>query len=70
MAETILGIDVGSSTLKVDQVNRSFRAVQLLGYASATLPPHADPAEVAQTLKDLLEEHSLESDHYVVAVGT
>ena len=70
MAETILGIDVGRSTLKVVQVSRSLRTVQLTGYASASLPADPDPAAVAQTLKDLLSEHGLESDHYVLAVGT
>jgi len=70
MAETILAIDVGSSTLKVVQVSRSLRAVQLSGYASVNLPADPDPSEVARTLKDLLSEHGLESDHYVLAVGT
>ena len=70
MAETILAIDIGSSTLKVVQVSRSLRAVQLSGYPRASLPTDPAPAEVAQTLSDLIGEHSLESDHYVLAVGT
>ena len=70
MAETILAIDIGSSTLKVVQVSRSFKAVQISGYASASLPADPAPSEVAQILNGLLTEHNLESDHYVLAVGT
>ena len=70
MAETLLAIDIGHSSLKVVQVSSSFRSVQILGYASASLPANPEPAVVAQILRDLLTEHNLVSDHYVLAVGT
>ncbi|UCG10978.1 MAG: pilus assembly protein PilM [Deltaproteobacteria bacterium] len=70
MSETILGIDIGSDTLKVVQVQRSLRAVEISGYASAHLPADSDSSQVARTLKDLVSEHNLESDRYVLSVGT
>jgi type IV pilus assembly protein PilM len=70
MAEKVLGIDIGSNTLKVVQVNRNLRVVEVTGYASANLPPNAEPSQVASLLKDLLAEHELESDRHVLALGT
>ena len=70
MAETTLSIDLGSSTLKVVQASRSLRTVQLSGHASASLPADLDSSVVTQILKDLITEHDLESDHYVLAVST
>ena len=70
MPEKILGIDLGSSTLKVVQVNWNFRSVEVSGYASASVPDDADPSQVSLILKNLLSEHNLDSDRYVLALGT
>ena len=70
MPEKILGIDIGSHSLKVVQLIRGFRTCQISGYASAELPQEADPAQIARTFADLISENNLESDHYLMAVGT
>lgn len=70
MPEKILGIDIGSRNLKVVQIVRGFRSVEVTGHARAPLAADAGPLEVARTLKDLLSTHGLESDRYVMAVGT
>ena len=70
MAEKILGIDLGSSAIKVVQVSRTLKAAQVTGYASARVPTDVDPGQVAQLLKDLIGHHGLESDRYLLAVGT
>jgi type IV pilus assembly protein PilM len=43
---------------------------QVSGYASARVPADAEPGQVAQVLKELIERHGLESDRYLLAVGT
>jgi len=70
MPEKILGIDIGSSRIKVVQVSRGLRASQMTGYASARLPADADPQQVATTLAGLISEENLESDRYLVALST
>ena len=70
MPEKILGIDIGSSRIKVVQVSRGLRASQMTGYGSAKLPPDADPQQVATTLAGLISEENLESDRYLVALST
>ena len=70
MPETILGIDIGSSAVKVVQVTRGLRASQVSGYASARLPQDADPPQVATTLVELISEENLASDRYLVALST
>jgi type IV pilus assembly protein PilM len=70
MPEKILGIDIAGSGIKVVQVTRGFRTSQVSGYATAELPADADPSQVASTLADLIAEENLESDRYVVALGT
>ena len=69
MPETILGIDIGSSAIKVVQVTRGFRVNRKSGYASVELPADADVSQVANTLVDLIAEKNLESDRYLVALG-
>jgi general secretion pathway protein L len=70
MVEKILGIDLGSDTVKLVQVTRQFRTMQLSGFANGRLPAGPDPAEQAKALKALIDEHDLGSDRYFVAVGT
>lgn len=70
MAEKILGIDLGTSAIKVVQVSRTLKASQVTGYASARVPAGSESAQVAQILKELIAEHNLESDRYLLAVGT
>ncbi|UCG22184.1 MAG: pilus assembly protein PilM [Deltaproteobacteria bacterium] len=70
MPEKILGIDIGSSSIKVVQVSRGFRVSQMTGYASARLPTDADPQQVAAALVGLISEHNLESERYLVALST
>jgi len=70
MPEKILGIDIGSSRIKVVQVSRGLRASQMTGYGSARLPADADPQQVATTLAGLISEQNLESDRYLVALST
>lgn len=70
MAERILGIDVGTSAIKAIQVSRTLKAAQVTGYASARVPAGSEPTQVAEILKDLIAQHHLESDRYLVAVGT
>jgi len=70
MPEKILGIDIGSSRIKVVQVSRGLRASQMTGYGSARLPADADPQQVATTLAGLISEENLESDRYLVALST
>ena len=70
MAEKILGIDLGTSAIKAVQVSRTLKASQVTGYASARVPAGSEPAQVAQILKELIAEHNLESDRYLLAVGT
>ena len=69
MPEKILGIDIGSSAIKVVQVTRGFRVCQKSGYASVELAENADVSQVANTLADLISEKNLESDRYLVALG-
>ena len=52
------------------QVTRGFRASQITGYGSVSLPTAADPLQVATTLVDLISEQNLESDRYLVALST
>jgi len=70
MPEKILGIDIGSSRIKLVQVSRGLKASQMTGYASARLPADADPQQVATTLAGLISEENLESDRYLVALST
>jgi type IV pilus assembly protein PilM len=70
MPEKILGIDIGSNWIKVVQITRGFRASQITGYGSVSLPTAADPLQVATTLVDLISEQNLESDRYLVALST
>lgn len=70
MPEKILGIDIAGSDIKVVQVTRGFKTSQVSGWARATLPADADPPHVATTLADLITEENLESDRYMVALGT
>jgi type IV pilus assembly protein PilM len=70
MPEKILGIDIGSSHIKVVQVSRGLRVSQMTGYGSARLPMDADPLQVAAALVDLISEQDLESDRYLVALST
>jgi len=70
MPEKILGIDIGSSRIKVVQVSRGLRASQMTGYGSARLPADADPQQVATALAGLISEENLESDRYLVALST
>lgn len=70
MLEKILGIDIGSSSLKVVQVRRGFRRLELGGYASAGLPAGAAPREVAGILHNLISEQELQSDRYLLSVST
>ena len=70
MPEKILGIDIGSSRIKVVQVSRGLRASQMTGYASARLPADADPQKVATTLAGLISEENLESERYLLALST
>ena len=70
MPEKILGIDIAGSGIKVVQVTRGFRTSQVSGYARASLPADADPSQVASSLADLIAEENLESDRYMVALGT
>jgi general secretion pathway protein L len=70
MPEKILGIDIGSSRIKVVQVSRGLRATQMTGYGSVELPEDADPQQVATTLAGLISEENLESDRYLVALPT
>jgi type IV pilus assembly protein PilM len=70
VAEKILGIDLGTSAIKAVQVSRTLKASHVTGYASATLPAGCEPAQVAQILKEFIAQHKLESDRYLVAVGT
>jgi len=70
MPEKILGIDIGSSRIKVVQVSRGLRASQMTGYGSARLPADAGPQQVAATISALISEENLESDRYFVALPT
>ena len=70
MPEKILGIDIGSSRVKVVQVTRGFRVNQMTGYGSTRLPADADPLQVATALVELISEQNLESDRYLVALPT
>ena len=70
MPEKILGIDIGSSGIKVVQVNRGFRVSQMTGYGSVGLPADADPQQIATTLVGLISAENLESDRYLVALPT
>jgi type IV pilus assembly protein PilM len=70
VAEKILGIDLGTSAIKVVQVSRTLKASQVTGYASARVPAGCEAAQVVQILKELIARHKLESDRYLVAVGT
>jgi Tfp pilus assembly PilM family ATPase len=70
MPEKILGIDIAVSGIKVVQVTRGFRTSQVSGYARTSLPADADPSQVASALADLIAEENLESDRYMVALGT
>jgi type IV pilus assembly protein PilM len=70
VAEKILGIDLGTSAIKAVQVSRTLKASQVTGYASARVPAGCEPAQMAQILKDLIARHNLESDRYLLAVGT
>jgi type IV pilus assembly protein PilM len=70
MSEKILGIDIGSSAIKVVQVTRGFRTSQVSGFARARLPLEASPSQVAGTLIDLITAQNLESDRYLVALST
>ena len=70
MPEKILGIDIGSSRIKVVQVSRSLRASQMTGHGSASLPADADAQQVATTLVNLISEEKLESDRYLMALPT
>ena len=70
MAEKILGIDLGTSAIKAVQVSRTLKASHVTGYASARVPAGCEPAQVAQILKEFIAQHNLQSDRYLLAVGT
>jgi type IV pilus assembly protein PilM len=70
VAEKILGIDLGTSAIKAVQVSRTLKASHVTGYASARVPAGCEPAQAAQILKELIARHNLESDRYLLAVGT
>jgi type IV pilus assembly protein PilM len=70
VAEKILGIDLGTSAIKAVQVSRTLKASHVTGYASARVPAGCEPPQVAQILKELIAQHNLQSDRYLLAVGT
>jgi type IV pilus assembly protein PilM len=70
VAEKILGIDLGSRVIKVVQVHRTLKTAQVTGYASARVPAGSEPGRVVQLLKELIGHHRLESDRYLLAVGS
>jgi type IV pilus assembly protein PilM len=70
VAEKILGIDLGSTAIKVVQVSRTLKMAQVTGCARARVPVNSDLGQVAQLLKELIDHRGLESDRYLLAVGT
>jgi type IV pilus assembly protein PilM len=70
MAEKILGVDIGSRSLKAVQISHGFRSALVTGYASMDLPPDADPSGVAQGLEQLISSHALTSPRTRLALGT
>ena len=71
MPEKILGIDIAGSGIKVVQVTRGFRTSQVSGYARAQLTCRLQiPRKWPSSLADLIAEENLESDRYMVALGT
>ena len=70
MPEKILGIDIGSSRIKVVQVTRGLRVNQMTGYGSARVPAGADPLQVATALVEFISEENLKSDRYLMALPT
>ena len=70
MPEKILGIDIGSSTIKVVQVARTLRSSQVSAYDTVKLPEDREPSQIASALVDLISEKNLQSDRYRVALST
>ena len=76
--KSVLGVDIGSSSLKVVQLKREHGAAVLETYGELSLGPYADveagqatnlPAEkISETLRDLLREAKVTTNHCGVSI--
>ncbi|NUP99674.1 MAG: type IV pilus assembly protein PilM, partial [Armatimonadetes bacterium] len=72
---SILGIDIGSDTIKVVEMAKAKGGYRLLNYGIAPTPPDSvvdgdvrDPEMVAEALKQLLKTHKIKSNRCVASV--
>ena len=65
MPQRILGIDVGSYSIKVAEIERSFRSFQLVGFFEQPIVPYetlGKEGSTTQALLKLFEEYNLSAD--------
>jgi general secretion pathway protein L len=71
MPQRILGIDVGSHSIKVAEIERSFRSFQLVGFFEQPIVPYetlGKEGSTTQALLRLFEEYNLAADLIYVAL--
>jgi type IV pilus assembly protein PilM len=72
MMKSVVGIDLGSTALKVVELRGAWRGVEVVKAAERRLPTDAGaacpPEEVAQALTELLSAHAIKPAHVVSAI--
>ena len=75
-SNTSLGVDVGTSAVKVVQLKKTPSGPELTGYGIAPLPPEAveegsirDPGIVSETIKQLLKEQKIKPERSFASIS-
>ncbi len=72
---SVLGIDIGTETIKIVEMAKAGRGYKLLNYAIGPTPPGSvtdgdiqDPQQVGEAIRDLVREHRIRSTRAVTSV--
>src|SRR5919108_4078799 len=72
MMKSVVGIDLGSTALKVVELRGTWRGFEVVKAAERRIPTDGaaacPPAEVAQALTELLSAHAIKPSHVVSAI--
>ena len=75
-SNTSVGIDIGTSTVKIVQLKKTPSGPELTGYAIAPVPPSAieegnirDPQSIAAVIKDMFKSSKIKPDRSFASIS-
>ncbi|MFP4315417.1 MAG: pilus assembly protein PilM [Desulfovibrionales bacterium] len=69
LTETILAVDLGSKSIKLARMRRSFKSMQVDALIQAPTSPDASPSDSARLVRELIDANGLQSQRVIVGVS-